>query len=340
MKRCRKCKKYKLNKISIVALIIIFFVCCICYWLLSYQINVDANISIEKIAFYDAVKDILVVIISMLGFNLLSGIFIEVDTKNKYLSEIIANDVISCEEFYDYMDDDTKKKLYEVLEANMFANHAVASQMYKSIRDKLNSSTDEYYYTKCAYSVTCNVFDNYIEKEITRTTSIRSYKNKITLKNHKIIEYSSKMFNGLRAFEKGSLRINGNIISDNDCVESHDEEALNLDEQNEYNYFVKYLYKKDLKITNDNDTTIVMNYKTRTSIDDKVSTFRVAYPCKEFSLHCSIMQHDKYRLVGSAYGFLDDAGNSNNNITKSNITIEFSDWIFKHDGATVVILDK
>lgn len=336
----KKCKKYKVNKVVAFMLILLTGICLICYWLLSYQINVDAGLANDKKALYETIKSVLLVVISTCGFSLLSGVIVEVNSRNTYLSEIIANDVIGSEEFYNHMDDDIKEKMYEALEANIFANNNITRQMYKSVRDKLKNSTDKYYYTKCAYSVTCIVHEDYIEKQITRTTSIRSYENRVILNNYKIIEYSSKMFNGLKSFEKGALKIDGMAISDNDCKEVHDKKTLNLDEQNEYNCFTIYEYNKKLEISNDKDTTIVMNYITRTSIDDKASTFRVAYPCKEFNLHCSIMQHDKYRLVGSAYGFLDNADNSTNNSTKSNITIEFDDWIFKHDGATVVILDK
>ncbi len=100
-----------------------------------------------------------------------------------------------------------------------------------------------------------------------------------------------------------------------------------------------YIYKPKLRIRSDKDTVITMVYTTRTTIDDKMSTFRVSYPCRSFSIHFSIKPADKYRVVGAAYGFLDDADNSTNDTSKTNLTLEFDDWIFKHDGVTVVILD-
>ena len=336
----KRTKRYKINKGSVLILVLLSIVCLICYSLLSWHIVYDKQITNETIAKYETAKSVLVIVISTIGVNLLSGLLIEVRTKNNYLQEIMTDDVVGSPAFYDNMSDEVREKMYEALEASMFSKNKMSSQIYRHVREKLNEEDDTYYYTKCSYSVTCTVYDNYIEKAVTRTTHIRSYEDRITLEDYNVIGYSSKKINGMDSFQKDSLCINGKKIPDSDCEERPRKEEKNLYVQNEYNYSIDYVYKKKLEITSEKDTIIDMKYVTRTSIDDKMSTFRVARPCKEFKLYYTVNQHDKFRLVGSAYGFLDNADDSNNNSSTSNLTIEFSDWIFKHDGATVVMLDK
>lgn len=335
----RGLKRYKIHKGVMIVLILLLFCCITCYFVLTVQVNFNSQITASTVAVYETIKSILVVIISTIGVNLLSSILIDKNSKNYFLNEIMLNDVIGSSEFYNCMNDNVKEDMYNALECNIFNQNTIKSSMYKSIRDKLNNMSNNYYYTKCSYSVTCTVHDTYIEKVIKRTTHIRSYDECKTLKRHKIIGFSSKRISGLQSFEKISLKINNEKIDESDCKEIPANED-NWQEQNGYNYSIDYIYQKNLRIYNNKDTIIVMEYRTRTSVDDRMSTFRVSLPCKEFNLHFSLTQQEKYRLVGSAYGFLDDADNSNNNNSKANITIEFSDWIFKHDGAVVVILDK
>lgn len=103
---------------------------------------------------------------------------------------------------------------------------------------------------------------------------------------------------------------------------------------------MEYIYNKSLTIRNDKETILTVKCKTRTAIDDKSSTFRVIKPCRNFSLVYSITQHEKYRIGVDAFGFLDDADDSANNTSRSNVNITFNDWIFEYDGVVVVILDK
>lgn len=302
--------------------------------------NLEEEITDNKIVVYETIKSILLIIISVTGLNLLSSMLIEVKSKNSYLSEIMANDVIAAPEFYNYMDVEKKEKMYNALEKSLYFKYDITHEMYKSIRHKLKESLSEYYYTECSYSVTCTVYDNYIEKEVTRTTKIRSYEKNCEINEFCIGSFTSKKISGLEAFDIKSIEINGKKIADGDFKIIDGKDKSNLDEQNEYNYSVDYLYNKKLFFTSDADTTITMKYLTRTSKDDRMSTFRVGRPCKKFTLFYSVKQHEQYRIVVNAYGFLDDADNSNNNSSKSDITITFSDWIYKYDGVTVVMLDK
>ncbi|MDO5151257.1 MAG: hypothetical protein Q4D76_17985, partial [Oscillospiraceae bacterium] len=151
---------------------------------------------------------------------------------------------------------------------------------------------------------------------------------------------SSKKIDGMDSYEIVSFEIDGKKVDLKQNVQKKSIRASNLDEQNEYDMNIQYVYNKMLKVEKSKPKTVVVKCKTRTARDDISSTFRVKKPCKNFSLVYSIKQHDKYRLGVDAFGFLDDADESANNISDSNINITFNDWIFKYDGVVVCILDK
>lgn len=333
-------RKYQINKSTTVIMIITMIICILGYLLCNLQINIKEGASSNEIAIYKTIKDILLVIISVTGVNLLSSVLIEVKSKNNYLSDIITNDVIASPEFYNNMKNENKNKMYNALEQSLYFKSEIAHEMYTGIRDKLIANLGDYYYTECSYSVTCNIFDTYIEKQVTRKTCIRSYEDIKNQKNFLISGFSSKKINGVEPYEINSIEINGEKIKDIDIEKVQGKDKCNLDEQNDYNYSVDYIYKKNLSFEKHKDTVIIMKYVTRTSNDDKMSTFRVKCPCKKFTLFYSIKQHEKYRLAVNAYGFLDDSDNSNNNSSKSDITITFNDWIYKYDGVTVAIFEK
>lgn len=334
-----ECKRYKINKGTFIIMIILTFFCILVYFLIDFRINISDNITPKVIAIYETIKDILLVIVSVTGLNLLFSAIIEVKSKNSYLSEIMANDVIASNEFYDYMDNSKKESMYNALEKSLYFKDDISHEIYKNIRYRLKENLGEYYFTECSYSVTCTIHDTYIEKEITKTTKIRSYENEHIILNFRITNFTSKKVSGLEAFELKSVEINNKKLNQED-IDTNKSDKANLDEQNEYDFSIDYLYNKKLALFSDKDTIITMKYITRTSKDDRMSTFRVGHPCKKFMLFYSVKQHEKYRIVVNAYGFLDDADNSTNNSSKSDITITFSDWIYNYDGVTVVILDK
>lgn len=332
-------KRYGINKGTTMLTIILMVLCLLGQFICGFM-SIHDDMSAEKIAIYKTIKDVLLVIVSVTGVNLFSSILIENNCKNNYLSNIMNNDIISSPEFYNNMSEINKTKVCDALGRSLFFNYEITHEMYKCIRNKLKENLGEYYYTKCSYTVTCNIYDNYIEKEVTRTTRIRSYENVQKQKRFHISSFGSKKIDGFKQYEIKSLEINGQKINKDDIDEIITKNQGNLDEQNGYKYFVEYAYKRDLCLNQHQDTVITLKYITRTTNDDRMSTFRVGCPCKNFNLVYTIQQPEKYRIAVSAYGFLDDADNSNNTSSQSDITITFNDWIYKFDGVTVVMFDK
>lgn len=338
-------KKFKIKYNSILLIIILLIVSSVAYVLCTYYLNnfglnASSEYIIDKIAKLQTLKDILLVIISVCGANLLLSLIIETKSKNSLVTEIMLNDVISSPDFYQKMDDDKKIKMFNALEEHLYFKYNINHIMFKNMRDKIINMVCDYYYESCSYIVTCSVYDTYIEKEITKKVSLKSYDKKYTIKDFSIGSCSSKKIDGLDPYNLISFEINGEEIDLNKYMAKKSIKVSNLNKQNEYNVNMEYIYNKPLIIKNNEETILTVKCKTRTAIDDKSSTFRVIKPCKKFSLVYSITQNEKYRIGVDAFGFLDDADGSANNTSHSNINITFNDWIFEYDGVVVVILDK
>lgn len=345
-----KClKKFIIKRSTFVLLIILtvlcFLFCIVCSYYLNAQTNIEAESSNAILGINDTslktIKDILIILTTILGTNLFMSLLIDVRSKNQIVTDIIENDVISSPEFYEKMSEENKFKMCNALEENLYYKYGKEQQIFNEIRQKLKKNIDSYYYESCEYVVTCNIYDTYIEKQITRKVSIKSFDSKYTIKDFPISNYSTKSIDGVEAFKLESFKINDEKINLKNYVgTTHYNEVANLDEQNEYDISSRYIYQKPLDIYSDKETIITVKCVSRTSIDDKGATFRVAKPCKHFSLIYTLQQSDKYRLAVHAFGFLDDAKDSANNNSKSNINITFNNWIFENDGVVVIILDK
>lgn len=340
----KKIKKFKISRGITICMIILVVILSIAYGACSYYLNLD-DISISKnnikdIATLKTVQNILLTVVSIFSTNLILSALIEVHSKNALITEIINNDIIASPDFYNSMSNENKEKIYKALEKNLFTDRLITNEMFVNIRKKLNEIMDDYYFESCEYIIICNVKDDYIEKEITKKVSIRSYDNEFSIKDFCVGNVSSKTIQGVETFKLLSLIINNERINLDKYVKNIPGKISNLEDQNEYDINETYIYNKVLKIFNKKPTTIVVKSKTRTTIDDKNSTFRVTKPCKSFSLNYTVNQSDKYRLAVDAFGFLDDADDSTNSSAKSNINIKFKDWIFKYDGVVVSIIEK
>ena len=334
-------KKYKIKSNTIWFVVIISVLSIVAYIVCTYYFNLEVtgsnNVDVAK---FQTAKDVLLVIISLCVSNLLLGMVIEVKSKNSMVSDIILNDVISSPDFYSNMDEEKKHSMYNALKNELYYRNDIKNIIISDITKKIDELPDDYYYEACNYIVTCSVHDNYIEKDITRKVKLKSYNESYTIKDYCVGSCSSKKIDGMNSYQINSFEIDGSKIDLNEIVELRPMEVSNLDEQNEYDINKQYIYKQEININNSKATTIQVRCVTRTAIDDKSSTFRVVKPCKNFSLIYSIKQHNQYRLGVDAFGFLDDADESANNTSDSNINITFNDWIFKYDGVVVTILDK
>lgn len=338
-------KKYGVNQGSMITMIILVVISSLSIVILSYYINIENTLPIEdidtnRLVVFESLREVCVVLASICGCNLLVSTIIEVKSKNKYISQIIKDDVISAPEFYENMELKDKEKVYEALERSLYFNTKGTQDMFNSIRTKLSTQIDDYYYEECSYAVTCKVEKEYIEKTTIKKIKLRSYEEKFVVDKLEIGNYVGKSISGMKTYELKEFKINGNTMDLTRDIAYVDYEMNNLDEQNEYDTAKTIVYNSSLTLSNAESTTVRIKVVSRTKLDDRISTFRVIKPCKHFSLVYSIENNENYRISVDAFGFLDDADESTNNESKNTINITFDDWIFKYDGVVVTILDK
>lgn len=338
-----KIEKFKISKISSILTLII---CGICILVYIYLINIEnIGLATNQIITVEAqrvmnmqklIKEVLLIVVSILGTNLLLALIIEVKSKNSLYTDLITNDIFACPDFYNNLSDDNKAKIQKNLEAEQFfGSNLVKADMFESIRKKLNEIKKEYYYKSCDYIVDCSIFDDYIEKEIVRTINIYSYNKNATISNFILSSSTTKKIQGLDSFELESITLNAKPINIKDTRIETQPVIDQFHIKNGYDTITNCIYNKNIKVYNNKDTTICIKYKTRVNISDNAYTCRIREHCKEFSLNFSINAKDLYKIHSEAFGFLDTASQTPNSNVENKIIVEFKDWIFDKDGVAL-----
>lgn len=333
-------KKFHIKKSAIAMLIISTIISGISYIVCVYYLNFTERIvgmSEMEVVVLKTTKDILLTCVSIFGGTLLVNVLVEAKSKNQFLTEIINNDVIASPIFYEQMNDSLKKKMYKALEETLYYSEPIQKQIYECAREKLSKIPEDYYFEECSYAVTCKVFSNYIEKHITRTITVAPYKRRHTIKEFQVSVFHAKSVQGMQSYELVEFKINGENFKDKVLPLPGVREPL--DDQNGYDFSTRYVYKGlELKATA--PVEIIIKYISRTSIDDRSSTFRTTKPCHKFSLLYTLDESPNYRIGVDAFGFMDDANKSINTDSHHDLNIVFNDWIFDCDGVVVTLLDK
>lgn len=333
-------KQYQIKKAAMIMLIISVIISSICYIICLYYLNfteLTSEISEIRLAILKTVKDVLLACTSIFGGTLLVNVLVEKTSKNQFLAEIMNNDVVASPVFYQSMDKDIQENMYSALEESLYFPTKVQKEIYDYARTMLGSMPTDYYYEECSYAVTCKVYSDYIEKHITRTFKVRSYDGQRKIKEFVVSNFHAKQVSGLESFDLRAFKIDGADFKHK--VKQVSATSDQLDRQNNYDVSRKYIYK-DLRLKAGQSVEIIIEYVSRTSIDDRSSTFRTTKPCRKFSLLYTLDESPDYRIAVDAFGFLDDANDSVNTDSHHDVNITFNNWIFDCDGVVVTLLDK
>ncbi|MDO5155995.1 MAG: hypothetical protein Q4D51_08515, partial [Eubacteriales bacterium] len=111
-----------------------------------------SNVDVAKL---QAIKDVLLIIISICVSNLLLEIVIEVNSKNSIVTDIILNDVVCSPEFYKNMDLEKKQEMFNSLQNELFFRNDIKNSIVSDITRKIDDFLKDYYYESCSYIVTC-----------------------------------------------------------------------------------------------------------------------------------------------------------------------------------------
>lgn len=292
----------------------------------------------------DIVLNILVVIISILATNILTGLFTERQTKNQLMSDLLANDVLAADEFLDMLSEENKNKLAMNVDKNLhFSGDGAKSEMLNQARSKIKEFPD-IYYSSCVYTVKCTIFENRIEKHIKKTMKIRSSKHEERLPN---VTFCSMSFASAEKYpndKKPHVQINGKQVDEKDIrVENQSATHNPYNEKSGYTTARDYVYAKPLTICPTKDTTVIVESDTVVPINDLTYICRMKRACKRFELQYMVTSRTekKYRVNSSAFGFVDNAsGTTNTTDDPTHVNIKFDDWIFPEDGVAITMVEE
>lgn len=335
-----KLKKFKVSTGVLILTIVLTVVCGIVYWFLCYYINNNSeNTDLVNVV---TIKDIVLVLLTILGTNLLISILVDVYSKNSIISEFFNKDIISSPDFYKRIDKEDREKILNTLELlDHCNNNKILHNMYKSIENKMDGYLkDTYYLETCEYVVHSVEKNNYYEKETLRSMKLKSYEENYDLKKFKLAEVNISEIQGLPSFEINEVSINGRKISNKNIEKIIVDNDDSLEIRNGYNKKIIILLKETLHLSQKKCVQVVINSISRCPLDDKVASFRTTQPCKNFTVNYIAEPKSDYRVIAHAFGFQDCARSYPNCKKDNEVKVGFNDWIFTDDGICITMVKK
>lgn len=315
---------------SLVTLIL----CMILYLLLGGLVSeVDGKLVWNLL---DPVKSLLVVVISILGTTLVTVSVIEKKSRNEIFTDTLLDELsLSAAEY-----NRDRKKLLENLEQNhYFDGNRKKREIYESIVRRRDIALQHTYATKNYHRVVCTIHPDRIEKEIVREVCIRSYESTYKEEEFVLAGQVVKSLGEVSGMEVQEVTING-VLQELDVDYKFAEDSTHvgsLDRKNEYSIRRDYRCMKPLVFSSDEDTKIVVKYKTVAPPDDFTYSIRMRRPCKDYTLEFRVNDDlgRKCSLKSHAFGFCEDAINTLNDSDPHSVSIRFEDWIFYNDGVCI-----
>lgn len=302
-------------------------------------------LGIELIVIVNVVRDLLLILVSIIGTTLLTANIIEKNQKNTTYTELIANDIFASPEFYSNLSEDNKRKIMDNLEKNYYDNFPIKQELYNLFRERLNGFSHSYYYEVCNYNVSYYYTGSCIEKTIVRTMKIRSYTKNERITNFYVCRYSlspneniNGNLNSQIPFQIVSVSINDVKQPMNNILVENKMTSNQLLDKCGYSSTCVVRLKDDIVLSTTYDTIIRIEYKSIvTDMEDPMS-FRVPVPCRKYILNCTVPV--EYKVVAHAFGFFDSASNSSNSVYDNNISVAFDNWLMPDNGVTISCFNK
>ena len=345
-------KKFSLARYTYIMSILI---CLICIGIYFCMLNIENSIDIRTVindGLYsekeidillgriEICKEILLIIISILGTTIVTTPLIEINNQNDMYGTFIANDVFASQEFYLSLSDENKHKILSNLENNLyFQQSEIRQKMFSDIRNRINDPTMPFYYEECEVVLDCKMEKNYVVKEIVRKFIIKSFNEYCQISDMEILRYALEVRNGIDTFELNEVIIDDKEIDISKHIKiEKDIPSHNLFVKNRYNALYRVVYKPKIRFTKEKGTTIIVKYKSINFYDDMSVSLRTNAACNFFSIKCVVPE--EYRIISHAFGFLESAENTLNSTLDNSVNISFTHWSFKENGVVLIFYRK
>jgi hypothetical protein len=298
----------------------------------------------EPVFLLEVLKDLLLVICTILGTNIVINVAIEKNSRNETVTDFIFNGFVSDPALYDNLSIEKKEALLKSLETNWyFDNNITIGDMHASVARKMKEYANlDYFFEIFSYSVQVKVENGLFIKTVSRTMCINSFKEQFELNKFKLagIAYLQDDKDGYKVIEITSITLDGRKISPDAIDVSYSEVSDTLSKKNGYNVLEQHHLKEPIHLSRTKSRKIVINYITRCPVEDTVASYRVPVPCKRFTIDYMINPADGYRLLSHAFGFLDSADLSTNIPNDYCVKVEFEDFVFPNGGVAITAVKK
>lgn len=343
------------EKYSIANKTLILSVAILVFGLLLYLACLIIECEIEAIGnekyFYliKIFKDILLIVVSVFGTSVISTFLIDVKSKNQMHKEIISDEVLNAETYYNCMSDSKKKEISNYLESMLYFNgNKILTSMDEELKNKIRLfKNQEYFFSSYTAIINCTIDGDKIIKKINKTMFVRSYDDNYNLKDFELARNVCDSENGKYGIDESTLSVSIEDITldKNSYCRRDDEKEDSIEKKSGYTNKVVYRLKEPLELYSTKDKKVVVEYDTSVSIKDVFSGIRLPVACKntnfQFHLNSTNNEHERYKLVPCGFGFNNTGSDTPNNIGDHyNVNIQFNEWIFPNDGWIVVIQES
>ena len=293
----------------------------------------------------DAIKNLLVIFISILLSSIVTIAFVGKNDRNAIYSDAFE-DLIENSDIQIKLPEKKGNSVKFSLE-KCFKEKNLPKELLETVIRKVASPDLPYYYSNCTIDILCRFEGDILVKTVKKDLYIKSYDDKYTFSKGNV---DKKFIIARRRGSEGidtPLKINKFFIYRNSIAEeetSHHSVVKVSSTSPVYkkigytNAFIAY-YEKDLSIGRREPTHVTVEYETRSPKDDLTYVFRVPCACEHLSFKFRF-DSDEYQLTGHAFGFFDDARETINSESENALSFVFENWIFKRDGICISIIKK
>lgn len=358
----KKLYKYYVDKPGIAWKIILSVILLIVYAFLTYfgnlqnaklivnELSTKQIIDIQgKLNVIGTINSVLLLVITVLLSSALASLF-TIKERNHFYSDILSNDVFSSDDFIESLTEENKNLIYNNLSKSLsLENSKAKTRMFAHMRDKLNDSFNDgdYYYKECILDIKCDIYDNYIEKEIIKTIKIlpissgkpTNIKDLFIVSSKNIIKNNEEY--GLFP-DSVSVKINDNPVKKKD-IHQQEGNISDFDKRNGVKEHSIFTCKKTINLPVNTPQRINIAYTSKVPIDDIVYVNRLSKACENFTFNFRINPKNgkNYSIDAAAFGFVDDGSNSPIHSDESgSVFIKFDNWLFPHDGVSITLIEK
>lgn len=236
-----------------------------------------------------------------------------------------------------------RKNINEIIHSPEVSNNE--ESLLNTVDRAIAPILQSYYFKRYDLDIDCKIYDDYIEKKLTRTIIVRRVGKqdaKISLSDFFGVGFDKIVNENIPQANLEVFKINGKSIIDKISLEEVEKPRIENCVK-EYELKVvddKYCDEIEEMLTiKEKDVRVKVVTVTKTYADDILVIHKLPTACKEYKVRFNYNQ-EEYTVIGAPFGFMDnhiDGKFEMSDISGKAVEIEFYDWILPGDGVAFAI---